>query len=94
MPLMYRRGVGDYLVCDPNTGLTIDCDDVTNIFNLACWGGNSITGAGTGPYAGCTAGSSAGASGNAPTLSSTLSTYLPWIVGGGIVFLLLMGARR
>ena len=89
-----RKGLGDYLVCDPQTGLTIDCDDWSNLFNLACWGGNSITGAGTGPYAGCTAAASVGTPGNAPTLASTLSTYLPYILGGGVLFLLVLGATK
>ena len=55
-------GLGTYLVADPDTGQTIDCDSWANIFNLTCWGGNSITGAGTGPYAGNTA---------APTVGDT-----------------------
>jgi hypothetical protein len=93
MAFATRKGLGDYLVCDPNTGLTVDCDDWSNLFNLACWGGNSITGAGTGPYAGCTAGASAGAAGNPPTVSSTIYTYLPWI-GAAVVGILLLGALR
>lgn len=46
--------LGTYNVVDPDTGLVIDCDSWSNLFNLTCWGGNSITGAGTGPYAGYT----------------------------------------
>ena len=45
-----KLGMGTYNVVDPNTGQVIDCDSWGNFFNLTCWGGNSITGAGTGPY--------------------------------------------
>ena len=67
-----KLGMGVYNVVDPNTGTVIDCDSWSNLFNLACWGGNSITGAGTGPYANLVVPPSAttGSAGSTPDAST------------------------
>ena len=98
--------LGVYNVVDPNTGLVIDCDSWSNFFNLACWGGNSITGAGTGPYAGYTTPTDPITTdptglviatppvATPPTLLSTLTTPVALVAGGSLLLLLFLGGRR
>lgn len=57
-----RRGLGQ-LVVDPDTGLTIDCSDWSNLLNLACYGASSqgvLAPIVTGAYAGNVPGAAAG----------------------------------
>jgi hypothetical protein len=55
-----RRGLGTLLKTDPDTGVTVDCDDWTNMLNLTCWTPTVLNPLVTGPYAGDTPGSNAG----------------------------------
>lgn len=71
------RGLGVYNIVDPQTGKVIDCDAWSNLFNLTCWGGNSITGAGTGPYSNLVV-PPAATTGSAGTVPDS-STYDPGV---------------
>jgi len=91
---MYGMGAGlgtDYRI-DCNTGLTIDCDAWSNLFNGTCWGMCSASS--------LPAGVAVGTAPAAPTTSCS-STFITGVCDwmllagvGGIGLLLFMGMRR